>query len=75
MKALGAEMKNDLLMYCACLVFRAFQKLRKTNSNFVVLSVSVRPSAWNNSVPTGLIFIKFDIHVLFETQTSKFEFN
>jgi len=44
MKALGTEMKNDLLMYCTCLVFRAFQKLRKTNSNFVMMSVSVCPS-------------------------------
>jgi len=40
----AAEMKNGLLMDCACLVFRAFQKLRKANSNFVMLFVSVRPS-------------------------------
>ena len=40
----------------------AFAKLRKTTVNFV-LSVrpSVRPPAWNNSAPTGRIFMEFDI--------------
>ena len=28
--------------------------------------LSVCPSAWNNSAPTGRIFMKFDIWVLFE---------
>jgi len=42
----------------------AFAELRKANVSFVMsvcLSVrqSVRPSAWNNSGPTGGIFMKF----------------
>ena len=33
----------------------------KTNIASSWLAVSVRPSAWHNSVPTGRIFMKFDI--------------
>jgi hypothetical protein len=29
-------------------------------------SLSVRPSAWNNSAPTGRIFMKFNIRVFLE---------
>ena len=36
----------------------AFAKMRKATFSFVM---SVRPSAWKNSVPTGRIFTKFDI--------------
>jgi hypothetical protein len=41
----------------------ALAKLRKANISFllsVCQSPYVRPSAWNNSAPTGRIFIKFD---------------
>jgi hypothetical protein len=46
----------------------AFAKLRKSTFNFVM---SVRPSAWNNSAPTGRIFMKFHIWVLFENLSGK----
>jgi hypothetical protein len=36
----------------------ALEKLRRANVRFIV-SVSVRPSAQNNSAPNGRIFIKF----------------
>jgi hypothetical protein len=39
-------------------LFVAFAKLRKATISFVT---SVCPSAWNNSAPTGLILMKFDI--------------
>jgi hypothetical protein len=39
-------------------VLGAFAKLRKRAGSFVM---SVRPSAWNNSAPTGRIFMKFNI--------------
>ena len=45
-------------------VSREYAKLRKATINFaksVSLSVSIRPSTCNNSVPTGMIFMKFDI--------------
>ena len=46
-------------MHRATLPFlRAFVKLRKAT---VISVVSVLPSAWNNSAPTGRIFIKFGI--------------
>ena len=38
--------------------FSAFAELRKATIGFVM---SVRPTAWNKSVPTALIVIKFDI--------------
>ena len=35
-----------------------FAKVRKATTSFVI---SVRPSSWNDSAPTGRIFMKFDI--------------
>jgi hypothetical protein len=48
-------------------ILGAFAKLRTTIS-FVV---SVSLSAWNNSVPTGRIFLKFAIMVFFENLPKK----
>jgi len=44
-------------------VLGAFAKLRKATISFVtsVCHLSVRPSAWNNSAPTGRVFMKFVI--------------
>jgi hypothetical protein len=36
---------------------------------------SVRPTALNNSAPTGQIFIKFDIELFFETLSRKFKYH
>jgi hypothetical protein len=48
-------------------------KLRKATISFVMsVCLSVRPSAWNNSVPTGRIFMKFDFWVFFENLSRKF---
>ena len=48
-------------------------KLRKADISFVM---SVRPSARNNSAPTGRIFMKFDISVCFFGNLSrKFKFH
>jgi hypothetical protein len=48
-------------------ILGAFAKLRKATIS-IVLSVrpSVGLSAWNNSVPTGRVFMEFDIWVFFE---------
>jgi hypothetical protein len=58
----------------------AFAKVRKATISFVMsvcLSVclSIRPSARNNSVPTGRTLIKFDIYAFFETLSRKFKFH
>jgi len=47
------------------------------NSDYSYLHVwpSVRLSAWNNSAPTGRIFMKFDIQVFFENLSRKFKFH
>ena len=50
----------------------AFAKLRKATVSFVM---SVRLSAWNNSVPIGRIFMKFVIGVFLEKLSRKFKFN
>jgi hypothetical protein len=49
----------------------AFAKLRKATMSVV----SVRPSAWNSSIPTGRIFMKFYIWVFFENLLKKFNFH
>ena len=40
----------------------------------ISFGMSVRPSAWNNLVPTGRIFIKFDICEFSESLPRKFKF-
>ena len=50
----------------------AFSKLRKATISF---AMSVRPSAWNNSTPTGQIFIQFDISVFFENLSRILKFH
>ena len=42
-------------------IFRRFRKTSKRYYKFRHVSLSVRPPAWNNSAPTGWIFMKFDI--------------
>jgi len=37
--------------------------------------MSVRPHAWNNSDPTGRIFMKFDTSVFLESRSKKFQFS
>jgi hypothetical protein len=49
------------------LICRRVRKIAKSDS-FVT---SVCPSAWNNSAPTGRIFMKFDIWEFFEKSTEK----
>ena len=61
---------------CLCLwIFwfsGAFEKLpNATVSSVMSIRLSVRPSAWNNSVPTGRIFMKFYVWVFLETQSTK----
>jgi len=51
---------------------RAFAELRKATLSFVM---SVRPSAWNNSTPTGRAVLKFDIWAFFENMSRKFKFH
>jgi hypothetical protein len=50
----------------------ALAKLRKAT---ISVAISVRPSAWKNSVPTGRIFLKFDVWVFFENLSRKSKFH
>jgi hypothetical protein len=47
-----------------CITFRRVRKIAKRNYSLHVCP-SASLSAWNNSVPKGRIFIKFDIRVFF----------
>jgi len=53
-------------------VFTILQKV--TISHVLFVCLSARPFAWNNSVPTGRIFLKFDISVFFKNLSKKFNF-
>jgi hypothetical protein len=64
MPVLTTRQKNSFLF------FRCVAKLRKANISFVM---SVCSSAWNNSAPTGRIFMKFGIWVFFEDLSRKFQ--
>jgi len=48
-----------------------FAQLRNATISFVM---SVLLSAWNNSVPTGWIFMKSDVSVFFQNLLKKFNF-
>ena len=50
----------------------AFAKLRKATIRFAIsVCKPLLPSVWNNSAPTGRIFMKFDIRRFFEKNLSK----
>jgi len=40
----------------------------------ILLCLSVRPSVWNNSAPSGHIFMKVGIWVFFESLSRKSKF-
>jgi hypothetical protein len=50
------------------------QNLRAATVSFGMSANPVRPSAWNNSSPTGRIFMKFHILGFSEDQSIKFKF-
>jgi len=59
----------------SCSILGSFAKLRKATISFVIyVRLSVRPSAWNNSAPTGRIFTKFYISGFFENLSKIYSF-
>jgi hypothetical protein len=50
----------------------AFPELRKSLISFVMFAC---PYAWNNSAPTGRIFVKFHTLLFFENLSRKFKFH
>ena len=53
-------------------ILGTFTKLQKVTISFVM---SVRPTTWNNSVPTGQIVMKFDIGLLFKNLLREVKFH
>jgi hypothetical protein len=54
------------------IIIRHAHKVLKRGSSFVM---PVCLSAWNNSPPTGWVFMKFDILIFFENVFGKFKFD
>ena len=49
-----------------------FTKLQKVTISFVITAcMPVHPTAWNNSAPTGQIFMKFDISIFLKNLLRK----
>jgi hypothetical protein len=55
-------------------ILRRVRKIAKSNCQLRHVCVSVSTSAWNNSAPTGRIFIKFCIWGFSENLSRKFKF-
>jgi hypothetical protein len=55
-------------------VFRRFSKTAKSHYELRHVCPYVRLSAWNNSAPTGRIFMKIDTSEFFETLSRKLQF-
>ena len=60
--------RAKIVRYMYVHIYRDFRRVRKIAKMPLLASSgqSVCLSAWNNSAPTGQIFMKFDIEVLFE---------
>jgi hypothetical protein len=57
-------------------VFRSVRKIAKSDYQLRHVCPSVLPSAWNDTAPTGRIFMKFDIlSVFFDNLSRKFKFH
>jgi hypothetical protein len=57
-------------------IIRAFAKFGKATITFVMyVCPPACPTTWNNSAPTGRIFMKFDIWVFFENMSKKYKFH
>ena len=52
---------NNLLFMCMLRYYLCYIYLYSTHSSFRHACLSVCPSVWNNSTPTGWIFMIFDI--------------
>jgi hypothetical protein len=50
-------------------ILRRVREIAKSDNSFI----SVRPPAWNNSAPTGRIFMRFDIWPFFENLWRKIQ--
>jgi len=58
-----------------CSVLGTSAYLQKAGISFVTsVFLSIHKPTWNNSAPTGLIFMKFDIQEFFNNLSRKFKF-
>jgi hypothetical protein len=68
---------HPILEYLPSVFFRCVRKIAKSDYSFRHVCPSNRPSvrlsAWNNSVPSGRIFMKSDIRVYFKKLSRKFK--
>ena len=75
-------MEHNGLYHCGGLqelhvmyVSRRRLRIAKSDFSFMFVCVSIRLSEWNNSAPTGRIFMIFGIKVFFENLSRQFTFH
>jgi hypothetical protein len=73
MAGVHTEISDIQILYRKTLVLGAFANLQKKKKT-IICAMHVRQSTWNNSAPTGRIFMKFDISVFIENISRKFKF-
>jgi len=56
-------------------MFMRVRNIAKSDYYLRYVSLSVCPSAWNNSAPTVQIYMKFDILGFFEKSAEKIQFS
>jgi len=66
------DLQLHILFLILILIVGEFAKFRKATITFVM---SVCPSAWDTTIPTGGILIGFAICVFFENLPRKFKFD
>ena len=70
------HLKTNICSLCAeCRIFRRVRRIVKGDYWFRHVCLSARPSARNNSAPSGRISMKFYIWVFFENLSRKLKFH
>ena len=74
-QALRLLLGGGLICTVTSFFLTSFAGLPKDTVSFlhICLCLSVRPSTWNNSAPTGRIFMKFDIWLFFRKSVDKIQ--
>jgi len=61
-RAISVRWYCHIYQHACVFLFSHARKIAKKTVSFVMsVCLSIRPSVWDNSVPTGWIFMKFDI--------------
>ena len=73
-RTMVAEFEDSAPSQKAIVVFFCLVRSQTLREATIIFVISVCPSVWNNSAPTGRIFMKLDIWVFFENLSRKLKF-